>query len=77
MDRAAGTRGVLIVHHPYGTSLLPLPADPVADFVQNLGATVPAGQDYRVTLFLLAERDSTDPGAEVLFGIDAVEAVLE
>jgi hypothetical protein len=77
VDRAAGTRGVLVVHHPDGTSLLHLPADPAPGFVRNLGTTVPAGQDYRVTLFLLAERDSTGSGSDVVFGIDEIEAVLE
>ncbi|MFQ5859216.1 MAG: hypothetical protein ACE5LU_26750, partial [Anaerolineae bacterium] len=55
--------GTLLVHHAGEVFLVDLPAAAAPDGSIDLGfdATLLAGLDYRVTLFLLAECDSSDP----------------
>ncbi len=75
----AGVRATLVVHHAGQTTLVDLSEGPCSeeDIDQSFSSPLPAGVDYRVTLFLLIERDTDDRDVGGLLTINTLEAVLE
>lgn len=74
----AGARAVLLVNHAGKTALVNVSegACKEAAFSQTVCSMLPAGVDYKMTLFLLVERNSATPEVGVSLHVDSAEVVL-
>ena len=72
------TRAVLAAHHAGQFFVLDLPESPCFEeqFSASFLSTVPALAEYRLTLFLLVERDSDDTRSAVQLALSSLRVVL-
>lgn len=78
--KSDGARAVLLAQIGGKTVLVDLPkSSPPGgeDFYHTIEITLPSGQDYQLTLFLLVERDSDDKKAYANLTIDSVDITME
>jgi hypothetical protein len=75
-----GARARLVASLGDTAVVVPLPQPPPSgegeDYEQQVEATLPAGVDVQMTLFLLAERNSGDESLGVLLTVDTVDITL-
>lgn len=78
--KSDGARAILLAQIGGKTVLIDLPkSSPPGgeDFHHTVEITLPSGQDYQLTLFLLVERDSDDKKAYANLTIDSVDITME
>lgn len=72
-------RAVLITHMAGQTHIVDLPENSLngEDFLREIKSTLSAGVNYRVTFFLLVERDSEDPDISATLQVDSIDVKIE
>lgn len=78
--KSDGARAVLLAQMGGKTVLIDLPKSSTPggeDFHHTVEITLPSGQDYQLTLFLLVERDSDAEKAYAKLTIDSIDITME
>ncbi|MDG6026305.1 MAG: hypothetical protein E3K40_06240 [Candidatus Brocadia sp.] len=77
--KSDGARAVLLTQIGGKTVLIDLPKSPPPggeDFSRTVEITLPSGQDYQLTLFLLVERDSDAEKAYANLTVDSIDITM-